>query len=244
MFSLPENPSLEQLVQYMMERRIADLHVSMPARVVRYDPSLQQADVEPLIQRVYADGSSITLPVITNVPVVHPRAGVAIIHFPLAIGDTVQLIFSERSLDAWKSRGGVTHPQDVRKNSLSDAIAIPGGYPFTDPATIVDPEALTIKMGNAELRLSKDGTINFGTGGVFAYHAARAENVEARLSALEQGLAQLVTDLTTFTTVYTAHTHIVTAPGSPTGPAVAPAIPPTPFVADTSVVASDHVRVD
>lgn len=243
MFSLPENPTLEDLVQYMLEKRIADLHVSLPARVVRYDHTLQQADVEPLVQRVYQDGTGITLPVITNVPVWHPRAGNAIIHVPVAVGHVVQLVFSERSLDVWKSKGGIVNPKDVRKNTLSDAIAYPGGYPFTDPAAVTDATAITIKLGNSELRIKPDGTINFGAG-TFGFHAARAENAEARIASLEQGLQQLRTDAVSNVTIFAAHAHPVVSLGSPTGPSPTPQLPPSPFIPDTSVIASDHVRVD
>lgn len=234
MSSDTQNPSIETFVAQMLEQRIADLHTALPARIVRYDAQKQQADVEPYIQRKYLNGQVVTLPVISNVPVVHPRSGDSIIHVPVKVDDTVLLVFAERSVDRWLDSGGVTDPGDPRKHSLSDAFAIPGGYSFNKALPVADPDAITLA-----------GTVRLGENGNATHPAARGDNVEARLSALESGLSQLVTDFTTFITLYSAHVHLETLPpATPTSPPVAPGVPPTPFVADTSIVESAKVKVD
>lgn len=232
---MAETPTFEKVVQQAIQIAVAELRVSLPAYVERYDAQKQQADVQPAIMKKYGTGEVVKLPIIPNVPVVHPRAGTAMVHLPIKKGDVVQLVFSDRSLDRWLSEGGVVDPLEGRKHHLSDAVAYPGGYPFSDPVPITDPDAITIT----------GAVIRIGEQGAATHPAARGDNVEARLSALESGLSQIVTDFTTFITSYSAHTHLESLPpATPTSPPVVPGIPPTPFVADTSVVESEKVKVD
>jgi len=246
------NPSLEAFIERMMELRLADLHVSLPAKVIRYDAEKQQADVQPLLQRRYTDGRTVELPVITNVPVWHARAGTAIIHMPVKPDHIVQLVFSERSLDRWKSQGGrgAVDPADPRKHHLSDCVAYPGGYPFADASPVGDEDAIEIKNEDVELRVRADGKVSIKAPEILlgdhnlTEQAAIASRVEARLSALESGLSTLISEVTLIASNYSLHGH-------PTNPIpVAPgtvdliAVPPGPFVPDTSVVGSDTVLVE
>lgn len=230
-----QNPSIEQFVQDIVRQALADTHTCLPGKVTRYDKDLQQADVQPLLQRKFMDGQVTPLPPISNVPVVHPRAGGAIIHMPVEVDDIVVIVFAERSLDRWLASGGMTDPGDPRMHDLSDAYVIPGGYPFTRPVTGITGSGLEISGVGKDVLL--------GELGAATHPAARGDNVEARLSALESGLSQLVTDFSTFITLYTAHMHPTAAPGPPSPPVV-PGVPPNPFVADTSVVESEKVKVD
>ena len=151
-----ETPTLAQVIRDAIEARLLDVHTAMPATIVSYDAAKQKASVQPVLQKKYASGKVVTLPVITNVPVVMPRANKAFISLPLKAGDHVLLIFSERSIDRWAQKGGVTDPNDPRKFSLSDAFAIPGGYPFSD---VVAGSAtdLIIENDNAQIQLKPSG---------------------------------------------------------------------------------------
>lgn len=232
--SSTQNPSIETFISMMLEQRLAELHTALPGRIVRYDAQKQQADVEPLIQRKFLVTSQIvTLPVVSNVPIVHPRSASAIIHVPVKVGDVVLLVFAERSVDRWLEQGGLTDPGDARKHSLSDAFAIPGGYPFKDALPVADEDAITIS-----------GTVRLGQNGQANHPAARGDSTESRLSAIEDGITQLRSDFDTFlSTVYTLHMHPTAAPGPPSPPTI-PSVPPAPFNPDTSVVESGKVKVD
>ena len=46
--------------------------------------------------------------------------------FDLVPGDTVLLVFSERSIDKWAQQGGEVDPLDSRLHHLSDPVALPG----------------------------------------------------------------------------------------------------------------------
>ena len=112
---------------------MAELRVSCPAKVVSWDASKQLADVKPLVKDIFEgeDGEvqHVSIPVITNVPVVFPGAGGMRITFPVAVGDTVHLVFCDRSIDAWLDQGGETSPTDQRRHHIADAVAYPGLHP-------------------------------------------------------------------------------------------------------------------
>lgn len=128
------NPTLADVLRAALDSRLSDLHVALPARVERYDSARQAVSVKPLIRTAVPDAqleddeqrAVESLPVINGVPVVFPGAGPYSITFPIAKGDTGLLIFSEASLDKWKSDGREVDPLDDRRHSLSDAVFIPG----------------------------------------------------------------------------------------------------------------------
>lgn len=139
-------PSLPEVLNTVKDRWFQDLRVAIPARVERYDASKQVIDASPQVKELYEDAEGeqvpLQLPVICDVPLVFPGAGGFHITFPVAVGDTVLLVFSDRSIDAWKSEGGVTSPVDHgRRHHITDAVAIPGLHhgkaPISNPSTSV-----------------------------------------------------------------------------------------------------------
>lgn len=153
----PITPSLARMIKDAIESRVTEIHTGMPAIIETFDPSTCMASVVPQLQRKYSNGEIVDLPIIQNVPVQFPRGGGAVIEFDLQKGDPVWLLFSERSLDIWLSKGGKVDPKDPRKHALSDAVALPGVYPKNMP---VD-DAL-IRMA-----FKKDGSLKVSNGGGF-----------------------------------------------------------------------------
>jgi hypothetical protein len=151
-----ETPSLAKVLKDAIDSRLVEVHTAMPGVIVTYDPSKQQAQVQPSLKRKYADGTIEPLPPISNVPVVHPRGGGASILLPIASGDPCLLVFAERSLDNWKSEGGISDPDDTRKHHLSDAFCIPGGSAFNG-AVAGDASNLIIKNGSSKITVDPGG---------------------------------------------------------------------------------------
>lgn len=229
MKDLPQNPTIEQFVGFMIESRMLDIHTSFPAKVVRYDKSKQQADVQPCLKQAFKDGTTIAMPVINNVPVMHPRAGDAIIHLPVAVGSIVTVIIGERSLDRWKSQGGMVDPGDFRKHDLSDAMAYPGGYPFSDPATVTDGTAVEIHYQGSVLAINSNGTITL-KGSTINLSDYNPSDFVALAS-------KVLTELNAIVSSHNTHFHTSAAPGNPTTPPVTPMTSP-------SSVASSKVKAD
>lgn len=155
-----ETPSFSQLLLDVIEARLCEVHTSLPAKIVSYDSTKGTASVQILIKRKFkSESSAIDLPVVNAVPVMFPRTAKSFIHFPLKPDDIGHLVFSERSLDRWKSYGDSQDPQDPRKHDLSDAVFMLGGYPANDPISGVIEDAVHIKNEDAEAIYKADGDI-------------------------------------------------------------------------------------
>lgn len=186
--------SLEELLEGVMLKVFARLFVARPGKVERYDESSQQADVRPLLREtsVGADGDSVveSPALVQNVPVVFPSASGGFLSFGLEVGDTVLLVYVDRSLDRWKSLGDEVDPVDVRRHHPSDAIAIVGLHAFNAPLPGVSrtDAVLSVKAGAKLLLGASDATDG----------VARASVVEGKLTALANALtAGSVSDITT-----------------------------------------------
>jgi hypothetical protein len=159
-------PSISDIVRAIVDSVLVDLNVCLPAKIVAYDKETQYADVQIQIMQTFTDGSAVLPPVIPNVPVKHPRArgGATFIHMPLQPGDDVTLVFSQRSLDNWKSQGGATNPQDIRKHHITDAYALIGGSAMPDSFSPKTSDAIEIVNGESFINVFPDGTFNISNG--------------------------------------------------------------------------------
>lgn len=140
-------PTLAEVLNRALAAQAADLHVSIPAVVRRVDLAKGLIDAQPLVKERLDVGEAeeaVSVEVIANVPIVWPGAGGMRITFPLAVGDTVLLVFSDRSLDLWLEKGGEVDPADGRRHALSDAIALPGLRSFKDAWAGADASDMTI----------------------------------------------------------------------------------------------------
>ncbi len=217
-------PSLFDVIQTALNARLADLHVALPARVERYDAARQMLDAQPLLLSAYQqeDGSRATerIPVITNVPVLFPGAGGFRLTFPVEVGDTVLLIFAERSLDRWLALGGEVDPADRRMHDLTDAVAIPGLRAQPQVWTGVGTEHATMGQDGGLQIHFKDGAIALGEESP-PDAVAMAQKVAAELEKLRAA--------------FNTHTHAVSTTGTAAAQTGATTTPLTPAPAVGSV---------
>lgn len=157
-------PTLSEVIQAGIESALLNLNTCMPGIVQSYNTGKNTVDVQPVFKRAYENGDTAEIPVIRNVPVCYPRANQAAITFPIKAQDTVLLLFSQRTLDSWKLKGGKIQPGDSRNHDLSDAVAIPGIYPSTNFVP-VDPDNLVIRYLLSKITVKKNGTIELQAGG-------------------------------------------------------------------------------
>lgn len=126
------SPTIGETWNNAITGALGSVNTAIPGSVVRYDASTQLADVQPLIPHSYEDeGGDRQIerkPVVPNCPVQFPTAGGFVITFPVAVGDTGLLVFSQASLDRWQSGDGseVSDPGFDHRHNITDGIFIPG----------------------------------------------------------------------------------------------------------------------
>lgn len=218
-------PTLAELIRRALESRIAQVRVSMPGKIVDYDPATKTATVQPCLSDVLfdEDDNRVTkdLQPIQNVPVVFPGGAALDQHIVLAADDTGDLVFATNSINDWQSSGNVAAPGDLRLHPLGSAKFYPGlrhngNVPPDTDNSIGEPGGTRARFVNGVMHVSAAPT-----GGDFV---ALATQTEARLQALEAFAS--------------SHAHTSAAPGSPTTPAV------PPFVPSGGPVASATLKAD
>lgn len=178
-----ETKPMDEVLRLAIEGVLYNLHVALPCQVVAIRNN-SYVDVQPLLQRLYTNGDLVSLPLLQNVPVSHPRGKAYWIKLPVAVGDLGTVVFCERSLDKWKVAGGLTNPMDSRRHDLSDGIFFPGMYPENDvlPGAAED---MILSNGTAEIFLQKPGR--------FLVRKAGGDELLKQISDLAEAVSALAT---------------------------------------------------
>lgn len=142
------------VVKLIIDSYMQTVHIDIPGTIESYDATLKKASVKPSI-KFKVNNDLLSYPVIENVPVIFPTTKNFRFVFPLEQGDGCLIIFSERSLERWlSSNGEEVEPGDNRKNSLPDAICIPGLFPFGDPGKEGDSVDVIIESDNTNIKIN------------------------------------------------------------------------------------------
>lgn len=140
--------TMDMLIKEMFNQKISQVRVCLPGKILKYNAETHLASVQPLLRRkFYKREQSELLPVISRVPVIHPRTSAAIIRMPVKENDLVTLVFADRSLENWiAGDGSDKDPLDTRMHHLNDAYALLGGYPEKKSLPANNPDALEIQV--------------------------------------------------------------------------------------------------
>jgi hypothetical protein len=127
-----ESADLGDVILNAIRSAQLEINTAMPATVTSYDNATQTCTVQPSFKRIFIRNEQVVSRAeISDVPVMFQRAGSYSFTYPIAAGDPVLLIFSQRSLDDWLDFGGEVVLTDTRLHNINDAIAIPGLFPAT-----------------------------------------------------------------------------------------------------------------
>lgn len=184
------------------------LHTAIPAIVTKYYPDGPSVEAVPAINNVFLDGTELPHKPFGPIPVIFPRTNRFSMSFPLEKGDGVLLIFSERSLDNWFGSGEMGSPEEARRFSMTDAIAIPGLFAANKGLSVGDGKSLTIEFD--EVKLTSDGKKFQFTGDV---------EVTGKMTVTDEIEGKdfvPANDLTGMT--FKKHTHATAPTGPITGP--------------------------
>lgn len=224
-----ETPTMDRVIQKGIDKNLLRMHTCLPA-VVTEVLSPQRVTVTPLLYKRHVDPSGesdmgILVPIesIGNVPVQMPSGSLYYFKGPIQVGDTGMLVFSERSLDVWKSSTGeIVDPGDPRHHDISDGVFVPGVVPFSNQISD-DTTDIVISNGpeTGQVRLTQEGDILLGT--------SSAESPAVLGDVLMNGLSALVSALNNLAMVLgTGPIGVIgtPSPGSPvlTSPGVIAAV--------------------
>ena len=192
--------SLADAVRQAVLYQLGNIHTSLPAAIVEYDYEKQKASVQPLLNKSWADGTETPMPILNDVPVIFPRAGGGSLTFPVRPGDTCLLVFIERSTDLWKTQGGQVTPDDNRKLDLSDAVAIPGLFPFSESSLADNNDDMLLTYAGSKIRIKSSGDVVIETATTVAIGTQTTEllDILSQLLVLLQGAATVTVPSTPF----------------------------------------------
>lgn len=122
------DPDLADIVRLLRRACAVDVRVSVPARVIAFDPITCKATVRVEFLRIIdVRGEEVPdIPtLLSNVPVRFDRSAIAGTTYPITTGTTGRVVFSDRALAAWLQNGNPVAPVDPesgRMHNLADAI--------------------------------------------------------------------------------------------------------------------------
>ncbi len=126
-----------ELLEQAKTNAMMDVRVSMPARIVSFDPATKTASVEIGLKMVNADDTQSEYPPLVDCPCLFTRGGGFHLVHPYKAGDKGIVLFSDRCFDGWFQAGQVAPPMDFRVHSMSDAYFIGGADCLDDVSPIV-----------------------------------------------------------------------------------------------------------
>ncbi|WP_419686154.1 Gp138 family membrane-puncturing spike protein [Serratia marcescens] len=129
--SIPSQVGGEQnMATALTDDIMSNLRVALPGIIQSFDPETVTCVVQPAVKGYESDDagkkSSLSLPLLVDIPVIFPRGGGVTLTFPVKAGDECLLMFADRCIDFWWQNGEVQEPVDGRMHDLSDAFAIVG----------------------------------------------------------------------------------------------------------------------
>ena len=163
MSNINEDGAYSQLstaIRFSQEQFLKEINTAIPANVIEYVPTKKRALVQPAINILLTDGSERRRPPIVDVPFLWPSTGGYVVHAPVAKGDPVMLIISQRGMTRFKENFQLSScADDPGILSMRDAVAIPGfgDIQISDP----QPDALTCQSedGRQYISINKNGNI-------------------------------------------------------------------------------------
>jgi hypothetical protein len=165
------DPKLVDVLEIHKSDIFKSLRCASIGKISKFDTAKKTAEVQILFKRVLPSGESVSYPPLVDCPVVTLNGGGAALQFPVSVGDTCLVLFSDRNIDAWFKAGVESVPFDGRCHDLSDGIVLVGLEALNGTLPAYPADESRIISGAAKVAVKKDGTeasLKQGTGEVSA----------------------------------------------------------------------------
>jgi hypothetical protein len=202
--------TLAQLLDSALRAAMFDVHTCLPAQVEKFDETKQTVDLTLGVQslaQLAEDGSRTAAPIpkLLNVPVSFAGGGGFRATFPIVVGDTGLVVFSEANAAGWKASGGQAVPADTRRFHLADAFFVPGVHPASKPWSDVPAS------GSKQATWGMDGGPQLVVTGTEVHLGASpsslATDYVALASLVKVEISKLRDTVNALVTAYNAHEH-------------------------------------
>lgn len=168
-------PEQAEIIEKAIESHMIDVHTALPGKVQKVYPAVPGvrdlgADIVLELKRTLpkSDKEYTTedLPVLKNVPIWQAGSSDFFLAFALAPGDQGYVIFSEQSIDQWRTKGVNTSPGDIGRHTLTGGVFFPGLRSVAKVLTDVLTSGFALgKKGGCQLRSPAGATMEVTTGG-------------------------------------------------------------------------------
>lgn len=155
---------LEEAIKAGVRTGLLDAMVSAPAIIKSFDPSNQTISAEIAIKRI-VDGADEKYPILLDVPVMSISVQGFHITMPIKVGDECLIIFADRCIDNWFTKGGIQKQAEHRNHHISDGFAIVGINSTPNVIKSYDAENMVIRndANNQKITLKASGDIEVDT---------------------------------------------------------------------------------
>lgn len=128
---------LTGIVKLVLNKFLQGIDDMLPAKVIAYDRTTNQARVQPLIAIVTTGKEQITRAQVASVPVLQLGGGGFVVSFPIQPGDLGWIKANDRDISLFKQIMENSSPNTERKHSFEDALFIPDTM---FKAVVINPE--------------------------------------------------------------------------------------------------------
>lgn len=204
------DPTLADVLVNFKQDVFATMNCIKIGKITAFDGTKRTAQIQILFKRVLPGGSTQSLPLLVDCPVLTPQGGGGALQFPIKAGDQCLVLFSDRRIDEWLQNGAEAAPGDGRMHDLSDGIAIVGLNALNSSLPAYPTDKVVLSYQGSRFELTSTGWNFVGDGGAeidLVGEIVTIKNATTTLLTLLDGLI----DVIAAATVQTAGTPPLTA---------------------------------
>lgn len=159
------DPTLADVLVNFKQDIFATMNCVKIGKIASFNVTKKTAQIQILFKRVLPDGSTQSLPLLVDCPVLTPQGGGGALQFPIAAGDQCLVLFSDRRIDEWLQNGAEAAPGDGRMHDLSDGIAIVGLNAIGNALPAYPTNKVVLSYQGTRFELTSTGWNFVGAGG-------------------------------------------------------------------------------
>lgn len=152
----------DNLLNFMTDY-MRHVHTIKPAVVTKVDLTKNTLSAKILTSTLYKDGETTSFPDVKDVPffVLAGQKGLARITVPVAVGDNVVILFSDRDMGSLLSSKGssVQDPSQIKTHGFYPLLALPDFFTESN-AKVIEADKISIENGITSIKIGATGEVD------------------------------------------------------------------------------------